>query len=565
MLRHRLLLTLTSFLAACANFSPQSADHVFLNGGIYTVDDQRTWQEAVAVRDGEIVYVGSNDDARLYIGEITEVTDLSGKMLLPGFHDAHAHILEGGASINECDLGDSSDIDRIRKLLEECRENRDYGADQWVVGSRWPLAAFGAEGPTRHILDEVFAGRPAVFIDSFGHNLWASTRALELAGINAHTEDPEGGIIVRDPLSGEPTGTLRASAMDLVNKFVPAPSLEQMQVNLSTGLREANRFGITAFIEPGVSERYLQVYHHADRRGLLSARVLASLAPRGSSATAFDDAILALVEKRHAFNGKYLKTNSVKVFMDGVIETHTSNLIEPYTYGESNFDTFYSQEQANQYYQKLDAMGIQIHTHAIGDGAVQTALNAYEYALEKNGPNDNRHHITHLQLVDESDIPRFGQLDVAANFQALWAHPDQYYELAKPLVGQRRADSFYPIKSILDSGGTIVGGSDWFVSSLNPLDAIEVAVRRQDPQSSGGSIHNPQERVSLETMLDAYTRNASWIMHLEHETGTVEVGKRADFVVLDRNLFEISVADINSAIVLLTMLDGRVVYSVFPN
>jgi predicted amidohydrolase YtcJ len=285
-----------------------------------------------------------------------------------------------------------------------------------------------------------------------------------------------------------------------------------------------------------------------------------ALTPLGLSASAFDDSVYDLVAGRDAFRGKYLSADSVKVYMDGVIETKTSNMLEPYSDDLGNFDNFYTQEAANSFYQRLDAMGVQIHTHAIGDGAIRAALDAYEYALQQNGPNDNRHVITHLQLIDEADIPRFGELNVAANFQSLWAYPDQYIDLAVSVVGQDRVDHFYPIGSIVSSGGLLTGGSDWNVSSLNPLDAIEVAVRRQDPMSNGGRIHHESERVDLATILDAYTRNGAWLMRLEDKTGSIEPGKRADLIVLDRNLFEIPAEDINNSKVLLTFMDGKEVY-----
>lgn len=550
-----------AWISACATQTATIADRVFTNGGVYTVDNDQSWHEAVAISNGEILFVGSNAAVTSYIGERTEVVDLTGKMLMPGFHDAHAHILDGGASLNTCDLQDSADEDEIRALLKQCLAEHDYGPEEWVIGSRWALTAFDSNGPRAELLDQLLQGRPAVFVDSFGHNSWVSSQVLKLAGITEQTKNPDGGIIVRDAASGKATGTLRESAMGLVSAVVPPATIAQRQANLTAGLQQAARFGITAFIEPGIKESELTPYVIADKNGTLTSRVLLSLSTNGISAEAFGDEIFPLLEKRASFAGKYLSANSVKVFMDGVIETHTSYMLEPYTDTGENFDTFYTQARANELYQTLDAMGIQIHTHAIGDGSIRTALNAYEHAISENGKNDNRHHIVHLQLIDENDIPRFGQLNVAANFQALWAWKDQYYDLAKPLVGQRRVDSFYPIKSVADQGGLLVGGSDWTVSSLNPLDAIEVAVRRQDPMSEdSGPAHNAKERVALEEMIAAYTRNAAWIMSLEEKTGSIEVGKRADLIVLDKNLFEIPVEDINSAKVLLTLMDGKLVY-----
>lgn len=551
----------TWLVCACGGDAAPVADRVFVNGGVYTADERRSWAEAVAIRDGAIVFVGKNDEVKAHIGESTVVIDLTGKMLLPGFHDGHAHILDGGSTLNSCNLQNTEDVHEIRELLISCRDSRNYGPDEWVIGAQWPISAFGPEGPSRLLLDEIFTGRPAVFVDSFAHNSWVSTRALELAGIDNDTPDPPGGIIVRDPVSGMATGTLRESAMALVADIIPPATAEEQAADLAAGLAEAARFGITAFIEPGIKASELDPYLVADRNGTLSARVLASLSPIGLTIGAFGSEVYDLVSERKSFTGKYIKTDSVKVFMDGVIETKTANMLDPYSDDLGNSETFYDQVAANEFYQRLDRMGVQIHTHAIGDGAVRTALNAYEYALQQNGPNDNRHQIVHLQLIDSTDISRFAKLNVAANFQALWAYPDQYIRLAIPIVGQERVDNFYAIKSIVDTGATLVGGSDWPVSSLNPLDAIEVAVRRQDPASPDGAILRASERVDLGTILDAYTRNGAWLMRLDDQTGSIESGKRADLIVLDRNLFDILPEEINEAKVLMTLLDGREVYS----
>lgn len=551
----------TWLVCACGGDAVPVADRVFVNGGVYTADERRSWAEAVAIRDGAIVFVGKNDEVKAHIGESTVVIDLTGKMLLPGFHDGHAHILDGGSTLNSCNLQNTEDVHEIRELLISCRDSRNYGPDEWVIGAQWPISAFGPEGPSRLLLDEIFTGRPAVFVDSFAHNSWVSTRALELAGIDNDTPDPPGGIIVRDPVSGMATGTLRESAMALVADIIPPATAEEQAADLAAGLAEAARFGITAFIEPGIKASELDPYLVADRNGTLSARVLASLSPIGLTIGAFGSEVYDLVSERKSFTGKYIKTDSVKVFMDGVIETKTANMLDPYSDDLGNSETFYDQVAANEFYQRLDRMGVQIHTHAIGDGAVRTALNAYEYALQQNGPNDNRHQIVHLQLIDSTDISRFAKLNVAANFQALWAYPDQYIRLAIPIVGQERVDNFYAIKSIVDTGATLVGGSDWPVSSLNPLDAIEVAVRRQDPASPDGAILRASERVDLGTILDAYTRNGAWLMRLDDQTGSIESGKRADLIVLDRNLFDILPEEINEAKVLMTLLDGREVYS----
>ncbi len=553
------ILLIIAALPACTSQVDTGAERVFVNGAIYTADEERSWAEAIAIKDGEIVFVGSNDAANPHIGNNTEVTDLDGKMLMPGFHDAHAHVRYGGLSESECNLQDERDVDAIRALLIECRETYDYGPDEWVLGGQWPLAAFPDANPSKDMLDEVFGNRPAFFGDSFGHNAWASSRSLEIAGIDANTPDPDRGVIVRDPTSGEPTGTLRDSAMELVDAYIPKPTAEEVYQGLLAGLRRANAFGITAYIEPGSSEESMAPYVSAAERGELTARIVASLSPIGALPDKFGPEIFDLLVRRDQFRRTYLNVDSVKVYIDGVIETRTSYMLEPYVDG-SNFPPFYEADELGELYQKLDQMGLQIHTHAIGDAAIRTALDAYEVALLENGPNDNRHQIVHLQLINEQDIPRFAELNVAANFQCVWCYPDIYIDYAVDIVGDERVQQFYPVASLHKTGALVVGGSDWTVSSLNPLDAIETAVRRQNPFEDSGPVLGENEEIDLTAALDMYTRNAAHVMRLEDKTGSIEVGKRADLIVLDRSLFDIPVTEINEARVLLTMMDGKTVY-----
>ncbi|MFK8049406.1 MAG: amidohydrolase [Halioglobus sp.] len=537
------------------------ADFVFLNAAVYTADETRSWAQAVAIAEGEIVFVGSGEEAQQWIGPNTRQENLEGKMLMPSFHDAHAHIRYGGTSSLGCDLESSPTIVEIQNILRSCIESGRYGPDDWVMGNGWPPAAFKDANPHKSILDEALNGRPAFFSDDFGHNAWVSSKALELAGITATTEDPDKGVIVRDSTTGEPSGTLRETAMALVEGVMPQLTDEQRYTGLQHGLSAANAFGISAFVEPGVSESNLSLYKLADERGELTARVLASLSPIDELPDSVGPELFDLLAKRDKYRGQYLAVDSVKIYIDGVIETRTSYMLEPYLDGE-NFPPFYAQEELNTLYTKLDGMGIQIHTHAIGDAAIRNALNAYEHMLNENGPNDNRHQMVHLQLVDKQDIPRFGELNVAANFQCMWCYPDVYIDLARDIVGSARVDRFYPVASIQNTDGLLVGGSDWNVSSLNPLDAIETAVSRKNPLSNEGPALGTGEEVDLATALDMYTRNAAYVMRLDDRTGSIEVGKRADLIVLDRNLFEIPVSEINEAKVLRTLLDGQTVYSV---
>ena len=557
--RAALAAAIFALIAGCQSPPETGADLVLTNGPVYTVDDDRSWAEAVAVTDGEIVFVGAAADAQSLISDNTEVVDLEGKMLLPGFHDAHAHVRYGGTAMLECSLQGTVTVGDIRAGLADCAATMDLGEDEWVLGGGWPLSAFPDGIAPASILDEIFGNRPAYFGDAFGHNSWANSRAMELAGITADTPDPIDGLIERDPETGEPIGTFRESAQALFDHVIPEETDEQRYEGLLNGIAEANSLGITAYIEPGTADHILGVYKRVDDEGKLSARVLAAVSPIGALPGSVGPELFDLIERREQYRGTNLDVDAVKIYIDGVIETKTSVMLEPYLDG-SNVEPFYEQQELNELYQRLDELGLQIHTHAIGDGAIRIALNAYEYTIAENGPNDNRHLIVHLQLIDEDDIPRFAELNVAANYQSYWSRPDVYIDVARDVVGDERVDRFYTAASVERAGGLLVGGSDWDVSTLNPLEAIEVAVRRQEPDEGPGEVLGVNEELSLQTAIDMYTRNASYIMSLEDLTGTIEVGKRADLVVLDRNLFEITDTEINEARVLRTILDGETVY-----
>jgi predicted amidohydrolase YtcJ len=468
--------------------------------------------------------------------------------------------MAAGLAKADCNIEDERDPALIREILEICAGSGDADPDEWVLGARWPLAAFKDGRPPIAWLDRIFSGRPAYFVDSFGHSAWVSSRALEIAGIDRNTPNPPQGVIERDPQTGQAVGVLRDAAMELVAKHLPKPGRAELASALKTGLAEARRFGITAYIEPGLSEIYLEAYRDADTAGKLTARVLGSLSPIAWRAGKFGNDIYDLVNNRSKYRGKYFNTDSVKVYVDGVIETRTSFMLQPYS-GGGNFAPFYQPEELDALYQKLDSMGLQIHTHAIGDAAIRVALDAYEHARQINGPSDNRHQIVHLQLIDDADIPRFADLGVAANFQCAWCYPDEYIDVAVDIVGRERVDRFYPVASIQRSGGLIVGGSDWDVSSLNPLDAIETAVTRQDPTGNVGTVLGTDEQIDVKSALEMYTRNAAYIMRLENVSGTLAVGKRADLIVIDRDLFGIPVTEINEARVLQTLMDGVEVYT----
>ncbi len=556
------------WLAACAQEEQvvitEAADRVFSDGAIYTVDEQRNWASAVAIRDGRVVYVGDDEGAQAFVGESTEVVDLDGQMLLPGFHDSHIHILMGVMADDECDVLRIETAEAVAQKLQACTELFGIGDDRWIIGGGWGEWLYPEANPRKGLLDAMYPDRPVYLESSFGHAAWVNSKALELAGIDADTVNPEAGIIERDPETGEPSGTLRESAMMLVKSQLPEMTPAQLAKRIRAGVELANSVGITAVIEPGIDEAALQPVLDVDADGDLSLRAVVSLSPISWNPGKFDDAIFELLAQREAWRRPNIDVDSVKIYMDGVIEYGTSPLLEPYhdtDYGSGDDHHFYEQAEVDRYFARLDEMGIQVHVHAIGDAAIRRALNAFAAMREANGMSDNRHQIVHLQLIHPDDRSRFGALNIGAVFQSLWAYPDPAaMELDIPMLGEERTWQMYPIRSVHESGGRIVGGSDYFVTDLNPLLAIETAITRQDPWTNEGPVLNEDESVDLETMIAAYTINGAYQMKLEDEQGSVEVGKRADFVVLDRNLFEIPASEISDANVTMTIFNGQTVY-----
>jgi predicted amidohydrolase YtcJ len=557
-------------LAACSektgqelpNPIPQFADRTFLNGAIYTVDTDRSWAEAVAIRDGHVIAVGANHEVQKLIGDNTEVTDLAGQMMLPGFHDSHTHLLIGIATDEECDLLRLPSLEDVLDKLAQCRQLAGFGEQQWIVGGGWAEWLWADGNPDKSLLDELFPDRPVYLESSYGHSAWVSSKALEIAGITAGTADPEDGIIMRDPESGEPSGTLRDGAMMIVKDVIPKATMEHRMKRVSAAIDFAHSYGITALIEPGLDAHLIEPVVRIADEGGLKLRTKVSLSPIAWHPGVFDERVFEFLEGRDQWRRERLDVDSVKIYMDGVIESGTGALLEPYTQGDFGLGPrFYTQQQVNDYLARFEQMGLQVHVHAVGDAGIRMALDGFEAARRTNGETGLRHHIVHLQLMNDADATRFGELDVSATFQPLWAWPDpSVLELDVPILGEDRAWSMYSIGTVHRSGGRIVGGSDFFVTDLNPLLAIEVAVTRQDPYENTGPVLDEDERVDLATMIDAYTINGAYLMGLDDRQGSIEPGKRADFVVLDRNLFEIPSAEISDAKVVMTVFDGEDVY-----
>jgi predicted amidohydrolase YtcJ len=537
-------------------------------GRVFVSDASRARADAVAVRDGRIVAL--DRAAIALIGPATEVVDLDGRMLLPGFQDAHVHPLWGGLDMLRCDLADLSSQDAyLQRIAEYAAGHPD---DEWVLGGGWMMSAFPGGTPTAAALDQAVPDRPAFLPNRDGHGAWVNSRALELAGITRDTPDPEDGRIERDA-SGDPSGTLHEGAMSLVNRLLPAEPHERLREALAVGQRYLHSFGITAWQDAIVGTQYsdagdpLPVYVAADRAGELTGRVVGSLWwDRTRGLDQIDD-LVALRES--AAGGRRFAATSIKIMQDGVAENFTASMLEPYCDGhghptENAGISFVEPQVLNEAAARLDALGFTLHFHAIGDRAVRECLDAVETALRRNGPRGNPHHISHIQVVHPDDVPRFRRLGVTANMQMLWATLEpQMVDLTLPFLGERRSSWQYPFGDLLRSGAALAAGSDWSVSTPDPLAAIHTAVNRRSAPSEWEGDYPPflpEQAIDLGTALQAYTAGSARVNSLP-ETGVIRVGMLADLALLDRDPFEGDPEQIGQTRVLGTWVEGVRVFA----
>ena len=558
------VLCATVFIVACSNDrEPKTgADTVLTNGYIYTVDSDRSIAKAVAISNGRIVYVGSDEGTADYIGDNTQVVDLGGRMLMPGFQDSHIHPIMAGIEAAACDLNELPGLPAYRsKILEYATNNPDV---PWILGGGWAMSVFGPGGaPSKSILDELVPDRPVYLSSQDGHTGWANSAALAIAGIDKNTPDPADGRIDRDPVTGEAIGSLQEGAMSLVTDHIPPASMETRLAGLRYSVELLNSYGITGIQDAIVYEDDLKTYAALAERGELSLHVVTSLWWENLEDLSQISKLIALRDK---YTNDAVDARTIKVMQDGVMENYTAAMLEPYLVPSGTRGIpMIEPEMLKTVVSQLDAAGFQVHFHAIGDAAVRQSLDAVEEALIDNGALGHRHHISHLQMIDPADIPRFKELDVVANFQPLWAYADEYVtELTIPFIGEARARWMYPIGSVLKSGAMVAFGSDWSVSSANPFPQIETAITRKSAITDEMDAFIPEERIDLASAIAAFTINSAFVSRREQDTGSIEVGKLADLVLLDQNLFEIDAKDISETKALVTMYEGRVVHGAFP-
>ncbi|MFJ8014310.1 amidohydrolase [Streptomyces sp. NPDC096339] len=552
----------------------QRADTVFVGGKVFTGTSPTPIDAAVAVGGGRILAVDDEAAVRALADDATEVVDLAGGLLIPGFQDAHVHPVVAGVQMLGCDLSAEHTIDGYLAVVAAfAKDHPDTG---WIRGGGWSMDVFPGGTPTRAMLDAVVPDRPVLLTNRDGHGAWVNTRALELAGVDAATPDPADGRIEREP-DGSPAGTLQEGAVELVARHVPLATPDEAHAGLLAAQEHLFSLGVTSWQDamigafPGHPDNH-GVYLSAAREGSLRARVVGALwwdRERGL------EQIPDLEERRRTGQVGRFNATTVKMMQDGIAENFTAGMLEPYldgcgcSTGNSGL-SFIDPEVLTEAVSRLDRSGFQIHFHALGDRAVREVLDALAVARAANGANDNRHHLAHLQVVHPDDIGRFAELDAAANIQALWAaHEPQMDELTIPFLGPERARLQYPFGDLQRAGARLVAGSDWSVSSPNPLWGIHVAVNRSVPDEAPGSPETfepappffPEQALTLSQALTAYTAGSAWVNHLDHVTGTVEPGKYADLVVLDRDPFEHPPLEIADTRVLRTYIDGEPVFA----
>ncbi|MFB7508068.1 amidohydrolase [Streptomyces broussonetiae] len=555
--------------------SETHADLLFRGGRTFTADGgAQPVEAAVAVRAGRITAVAPEAELRPLVGPATEVVDLDGGLLAPAFQDAHVHPTVAGVQMLRCDLSAHRSADACLAAIAAYAEAEPEA--EWILGGGWSMDVFPDGIPTRHQLDAVVPDRPVLLTNRDGHGAWVNSRALHLAGLDRHTADPADGRIEREP-DGAPIGVLQEGAMELVARLVPVATPEQARAGLLAAQEHLFSLGITAWQDamigafPGNPDNF-SVYLDAAGDGSLRARVVGALwwdRERGV------EQIPELVERRLRGCVGRFRATTVKIMQDGIAENFTAGMLEPYldacgcATGNRGL-TFIDTEVLREAVTRLDALGFQLHFHALGDRAVREVLDALQSARAANGPGDNRHHLAHLQVVHPDDLKRFAEVDAAANIQALWAaHEPQMDELTIPYLGPERAALQYPFGDLARAGARLVAGSDWGVSSPDPLWGIHTAVNRAVPVQAPNAAADrrprrpfyPEQALTLAQAFTAYTAGSAWANHLDRETGTVEPGKAADLVVLDRDPFAGPPEEIGDTTVRMTFLDGSPVYA----
>jgi predicted amidohydrolase YtcJ len=546
---------------ACAGHESPRVDVLIRNARVYTVDESQPWAEAVAIRGDRIVWVGADADADKQRGDRTRVIDAEGRLLLPGFIDSHNHIRSGNWP-NSLNLQSAATLEEIQDQIREfSRANPEL---PWIGGGGWVYTALPGDGlPRAEYLTGLTDERPAYFISYDAHTAWLNREAMEAIGLIRGSELAKQEVVVVDALTGEPTGVVHGvvslgSANKVLNRlWEQLPEDDGAYESLEASLAQALGYGITTIVAPQTSVEGLSTLVRAQDSGILKSRLVVALFhPIGTT----EAELVEFATARRHFDDDQMRVSAIKLYIDDVIEAHTAAMLEPYSdMPEETGKTFYSAVDFNTLIARLDASGFQIFVHAIGDRGVRVALDAFEHARRVNGKRDSRHQLVHIEVASPEDMPRFHELGVVACMQPRHAMPGGIGQWVKA-VGPERVQRALPWRSLHDAGAVLAFSSDWDVTEMDPMIGIYTAVTRQslDGNPPGGWI--PEQTVSLETAIRAYTLNGAYANFAEQNRGSIAVGKYADLILLSANLFKIPHQEILNTKVVLTMVGGSVVY-----
>lgn len=555
----------TSFVFA------QTATVVYKNGKIYTVNETNDWAQAMAIRDGKFIHVGSMEEVQAFITAGTEVIDLDGRMVMPGINDLHAHPMDAGQKeLLQCGFPITLTIDEIVDKLKGCAKHAPRG--QWIRGGRWPAEITQSDiVPHKSLLDRVSRDHP-VYV-RLSHGVLFNSKALEILGITENSSVPGRGALEKDQ-QGLPIGVLHDDAAYDALKRVPAYSDSQNMEALRWSIAQMNKVGVTSAKDALVHDYALRAYSALDKSGQLTVRIASSLAWKYALAEAKEkksgeatEQEKRNIEQRATYQSGRHDPDFIKIVLDGIPPTRTAAMLEPYVPDVKHGDNFigklkHTPEELKVDVMNLDAQGLTVKIHATGDRSLRVSLDAFEAARKANNNSNLIHEVAHAEFIHPDDMPRFRKLNVAAEMSPVIWYPSPLSIAAGKAVGEEKGKRLFPIKSLLKSGALVIYGSDWpsVAPDPSPWFGIEAMVTRQNPYTNSGERFWAEEAVELSEAIQIFTRNGAVAMKKGDVSGSIEVGKYADFIVLDRNVFAIPITEVSDTRVLLTVFEGRTVF-----